>query len=633
MLTILRKHATSWMLKGLLLLVAVTFISWGGYSFFRKEKYNYAAKVDGIPIHVRDYQETLQGVLKRYRDAMGPAFTDKMIEELRIKENVLEELISRALILQEGKRLGLHISDGELRMAIESIPTFQLNGQFDSHLYERFLRLNRMVAEDFEQMQRENLIYNKVVNLIRLNGAKVSEQETLETYLFENEKINLHFIKIAPGAFRGQVSANEIEIKDYYQKQQEEFRIPTYLQIQYIAFRPSDYEPKVQVSPDEIKRYYDQRKESFKIPKKIRVREILIKVDPQDSPERIEEKRKKAEEILGRAKKTKDFASLAKQVSESGTASKGGDLGWLQKGNIDEPLETVLFSLKAGTLTDVLRVGEGFYIFKAEEVTEEKQKTFEEVKDQIHQGLKKEKAKAEASRRADDAFYSLFRSREIEKFAREKDVPIKTTGFFKEGDEIPELGKDPSFYSSAFSLKTGEISSVISIPPNFYILKLVDKKESRIPSLEEVKEEVIRMVAGKKADEKARQTADEILNKIKTGMGMSKAIEGKSYSVDETGFFLRSGGVIPKIGPAGEFMTSLASLTEQKPLPKELFHTKEGYFVVRLLASEPADRNKFESVKKNLEKRLTYQKQEEFFRNWLQHLRAKAKVEINKDVL
>ena len=621
------------MLKGLLLMVAVTFISWGVYSFFRKEKYNYAAKVDGVPIHVRDYQETLQGVLKRYRNAMGPAFTDKMIEELRIKENVLEELISRALILQEGKRLGLHISDGELRMAIESTPTFQLNGQFDSRLYERFLRLNRMVAEDFEQMQRENLIYNKVVNLIRLNGAKVSEQETLEAYLFENEKINLHFIKIAPGAFRGQVSANEIEIKDYYQKQQEEFKIPAYLQIQYLAFRPSDYESKIQISPDEIKRYYDQRKDSFKIPKKVRVREILIKVDPQDSPERIEEKRKKAEEILGRVKKTKDFASLAKQVSESGTASKGGDLGWLQKGNIGEPLETVLFSLKAGTFTDVLRVGEGFYIFKAEEVTEEKQKTFEEVKDQIHQSLKKEKSKAEASRRADDAFYSLFRSREIEKFAREKDVPIKTTSLFKEGDEVPELGKDPSFHSSAFSLKTGEISSVVNIPPNFYILKLVDKKESRIPPLEEVKDEVIRKVAGKKADERARQAAEEILNQMKTGKGMSKAIEGKSYSVDETGFFLRAGGVIPKIGPAGEWMASLASLTEKKPLPKEPFRTKEGYFVVRLLASEPADRNKFESVKKNLEKRMVYQKQEEFFRNWLQHLRAKANVEIHKDVL
>jgi len=633
MLTILRKHATSWMLKGLLLLVAVTFISWGGYSFFREKKHDYAAMVNGIPVHVRDYQETLQGVLKRYRDAMGPAFTDKMIEELRIRENVLEELVSRVLILQEGKRLGLHVSDSELRMAIESIPSFQFNGQFDSRLYERFLSLNRMATEDFERMQRENLLYSKVVSLIRLNGGKVSEEEMLETYLFENEKINLQFVKISPETFRGQVNANEVEMKDYYQKQQEEFRIPTYVQIQYLAFRPADYESKIQTSPDDIKRYYDQRKESFKIPKKVRAREILIKVDPQDSPEKIGEKQKKAEDILGKAKKTKDFASLAKQVSESGTASKGGDLGWIQRGNIEESLERALFSLKAGDLSDLLKGGQGFYILKAEEVTEEKQKTLEEVKDQILQSLKKEKAKAEASRKADDAFYSLFRSREVEKFAREKEVSIKTTGFFKEGDEVPELGKDPSFHSSAFSLKTGEISSVINIPPNFYILKLVDKKDSRVPPLEEVKEEVIRKVAGKKAEEKARQTAEEILNQMKTGKEFRKAIEGKSYTIEATGFFGRAGGVIPKIGPAGEWMASLASLTEQKPLPKEPFRTKEGYFVVRLLASEPADRNKFESVKKNLEKRLIYQKQEEFYRNWLQHLRAKASVEINKDVL
>jgi len=633
MLTILRKHATSWMLKGLLLLVAVTFISWGGYSFFREKKHDYAARVNGASIHIKDYQETLQEVIKRYREAMGPALTDKMIEDLRLRENVLEELISRTLILQEGERLGLQPSDEELRIAIESIPSFQISGQFDSRLYERFLRLNRLTAEEFERMQRENLMYNKVVTLIRLNGGKVSEQEILETYLFENEKVNLLFIKIAPETFRGQVSVNEIEIKDYYQTQQEEFRIPTYLQIQYLVFRPSDIEPKIQISPDEIKRYYDQRKDGFKIPPKVRAREILIKVDPQDSPEKIGEKKKKAEEILAKAKKTTDFAALAKQVSEAATAPKGGDLGWIQHGQIDQFLEKPLFSLKAGNLSEVLRGQQGFYIFKAEEVIEERQKPLEEVKDQIHQILKKEKAKAEASRRADDAFYALFRSREIEKYARDKEIPIKTTGFFKEGDEIPEIGRDPSFQSSAFSLKTGEISSVVAIPPNFYILKLVDKKESRIPPLEEVKEEVIRKVSGKKMEEKARQTAEEILNQLKAGGEMRKTVEGKNYSIEETGLFVRAGGVIPKIGPVGEWMASLASLTEKKPLPKEPLKTKEGYFIVRLLASEPANQKNFESIKKNLEKRLIYQKQEEFFRNWLQHLRTKAKVEINKDVL
>jgi hypothetical protein len=98
-----------------------------------------------------------------------------------------------------------------------------------------------------------------------------------------------------------------------------------------------------------------------------------------------------------------------------------------------------------------------------------------------------------------------FRSRDLEGFAREKDIPIKSTGFFKEGDEIPEIGKNPVFHSSASSLKVGEISPVVTLPPNFYILKLLDKKDSRIPPLEEVKEGVRKKVIEMKCEEKARQ--------------------------------------------------------------------------------------------------------------------------------
>ena len=183
-----------------------------------------------------------------------------MIEELRLKDKILDDLISKILILQEAKRLGLSIPDEELREAIESVPAFQVNGQFDRRNYERFLRLNRMSPEEFEQSQREGLLLSKVVSLIRMNSGKVSDEEVLETYLFENERINLAFLKIVPDSFKGQVNANEMEIKDYYQKHQEEFRIPAFVQIQYLLFRPSDFERKVQVSPDEVKRYYDLKK-------------------------------------------------------------------------------------------------------------------------------------------------------------------------------------------------------------------------------------------------------------------------------------------------------------------------------------------------------------------------------------
>jgi len=633
MLRVLREHASSWMLKGILILVAVTFISWGGYSFFREKKMTYVAKVNDTTIDWREYNDAFQNAVKQYRDTLGPSFSEKMIEELGLKDKILDGLIDKILILQEAKRLGFSIPDDELRAGIESIPAFQINGQFDRRNYERFLRVNRMTPDEFEQSQRENLLISKAVSLIKTNEGKVSDEEVLDTYLFENERINLTFLKIAPDSFKSQVNANDIEMKDYYEKHREEFRIPAFVQIQYLFFRPSDFESKIQVSPDEVKRYYDQRKNTFKIPQQIRVRNILVKAGAQESPDQLEAKKKKAEEILEKARKTKDFGSLAKQYSEGQNASKGGDLGWVQKGMLGEPMESILFPMKAGELSGVLSGREGFLIFKIEEVKEEKQKSFEEVKNQILETLKKEKAKAEASRKADDAFYSLFRSRDLEGYAREKGVPIKTTGLFKEGDEVPDFGKNPLFYSSAFSLKVGEISPVVDIPPNYYVLKQVNKKDSRVPPLDEVKEEVKRKVIEIKSEAQARQVAEEFLNQIRTGKNMREGAREKGYPLAETGFFTRTAGVVPKIGPAREFMGILASLTEKNPVPKEVIRTKDGYFVVTLSGHEPADQSKFQSVKKTLEKRLSYQKQEETFQNWLGQLRSKTKIDINKDAL
>jgi len=633
MLRILREHASSWMLKGILVLVAVSFISWGGYSYFREKKVTYAAQVNGVTIGAREYYDALQTEIKQYREALGPSFSEKMVEELHLKDKTLDGLIDKILIIQEAKRLVLSVSDEELREAIESIPAFQENGQFDNRRYEWFLRSNRMTPEEFEQSQRENLLISKVVSLIKLNEGKVSDEEVLDTYLFENERINLVFLKIVPDSLKSQVNANEVEIKDYYQKHQEEFRIPTLVQAQYLLFRPSDFERKVQISLDEAKRFYDSRKDTFKIPKQVRIRDILVKLEPQDTPDKIEAKKKKAEEILEKAKKTKDFASLAKQYSEAENASKGGDLGWIQKEMLGEQLESILFKMKAGDLSGVLAARDGFHIFKVEEVKEEKLKPFDAVKDQILLSLEKEKAKAEASRKADDAFYSLFRSRDLEGYSKEKDIPIKTTGLFKEGDEIPDIGKNPLFYSSASSLRLGEISPVVNIPPNFYILKLLSKKDSRVPPLNEVKEEVTRRVVEIKAEEKARQVAEELLNQIRMGKNIREVAREKGYPAEETGFFTRAAGVVPKIGPAREWMGILASLTDKNPVPKEIIHTNDGYFVVRLSGYEPADQSKFQSVKKNLEKQLSSRKQQEALQNWLDQLRSKAKIDKNKDIL
>ena len=633
MLKILREHATSWLLKGILILVAVTFVSWGGSYLLREKKLTYAAKVNGTVIDLREYSDAYQNMLKQYRDALGPAFSEKMIADLKLKEKLLDDFVNRILIVKEAGKLGLTVNDEELRGMIQAVPSFQVNGQFDPRIYERFLRSNRMSAEEFEQMQRERVLMTRVINLIRQNAVKVSEQEVWDTFLFENERINLTFIKVSPETFKNQITTNDIETKDYYSKNQEEFRTPTLVQIQYLAFRPSDFEGRVQVSPEEIKRTYEAQKDRFKTPKQVKAREILIKANPQGPSQEMEEKKKKAEEILEKAKKATDFAALAKQVSESNTASKGGELGWVQQGMLDQPSETALFSLKAGETSGLVLRPAGFSIFRVEEVREEKERSLDEVTGEIVRALKREKARSEASRKAEDAFYSLFRSRDLETYAREKDAPIKTTGFFKEDEEVPEIGRDPNFYSSAFSLKLGDISPVVTVGQNFYILKLVNKKESRIPPLEEVKQEVTRKVVERKSEEKARQVAEDLLKQLQGGKEIKEVVRAGGLSLEETGLFTRTAGVIPKIGPVKDSGSILSPLTEKNPLLKEVLQTKDGYFVARLLTVVPADQNRFPEVKKNLTQRLASQKQEEFFQNWLSQLKSKAKIDINQDVL
>lgn len=634
MLRILREHAQSWMLKAILILVALSFILFfGGYAYFREKKETYVAKVNRTTIEWREYDQTVQNTIKQYREAFGPSFSEKMFEELHLKEQILDGLINKILLLQEAKSLGLSVSDEELRDAIEANPGFQENGQFDNRKFQWLLRSNHISQEEYEQSQRQDLLISKLVNIIKLNEGQVSEDEVLDTYLFENERLNLAFLKISPDSLKNQVTPNEVEIKDYFQKHQEEFRIPTLVQVQYLLFRPSDFEKKIQVSSDEAKRLYDSRKDAFKIPKQVRVSDILIKVGPQDTPDKIQVKKKKAEEILEKAGKTKDFGGLAKQYSEGESRSRGGDLGWIQRGALGEQIEPILFDMKPGDLSRVLTAKDGFHIFKVMEVREEKLKPFDTVKGQILLALEKEKAKAEASQKADEAFYALFKSRDLETYSKDKGIPIKTTGFFKQGEEIPEVGKNPLFSSSAFSLRVGEISPVVDVAPNFYILKLVNKKESRLPPLNEVKEEVIRRVTEAKTEEKARQISEQLLNQMRAGKHLREIAKEKGYSLEETGFFTRTAAVVPKIGPSKEWIGTLASLTDKNSVPKEVIHTKDGYFVVTLSGYEPADQSKFQSVKKNIEKRLSYQKQEEALQNWIDQLRSKAKIEKNPELL
>lgn len=130
----------------------------------------------------------------------------------------------------------------------------------------------------------------------------------------------------------------------------------------------------IKVEPQEIEGYYNQFKDSFQEPSQWHIREIIVSTMDQ------------AKQVLIEALKGADFANLASQHSKSESAAKGGDLGFITKAKFPQ-LEAVLYSLEAGSISNVIKGPDGFYIVKLEEKKGGKERTLSEVWDDIKEGL------------------------------------------------------------------------------------------------------------------------------------------------------------------------------------------------------------------------------------------------------
>ncbi len=146
------------------------------------------------------------------------------------------------------------------------------------------------------------------------------------------------------------------------------------------AFLSEILSGKDEVSEEEVRRYYDEHKEEFYLKERIRVRHIVVKT--------LEE----ALRIKKRLQEGEDFAELARRYSISPSAKRGGDLGYIQRGQVGREFEEAAFSLKRpGEISDIVKTTFGYHIIRLEDRKPPRQLSFEEVKDEIRQRLREEK--------------------------------------------------------------------------------------------------------------------------------------------------------------------------------------------------------------------------------------------------
>jgi peptidyl-prolyl cis-trans isomerase C len=149
------------------------------------------------------------------------------------------------------------------------------------------------------------------------------------------------------------------------------------------------------VTEEEAKQYYDENPKRFNMPERIRVSHILVQyhlTDPNVDPNEAKAKAKaKAQNLLQQIKDGADFAELAKANSDCPSAPKGGDLGYIAKGDTTPQFEKAAFGLKVGQISDVVETEYGCHIIKVTDHQDARIIPFEQAKDGIIEQLTEKK--------------------------------------------------------------------------------------------------------------------------------------------------------------------------------------------------------------------------------------------------
>ena len=234
-----------------------------------------------------------------------------------------------------------------------------------------------------------------------------------------------------------------------------------------------------------------------------------------------------------------------------------------------------------------------------------------------------EKGTAEAQRRAEDLLKQLKGGAKLEDLAKKySDDP----GSAKQGGSLGWIGKGqtvPEFEKTAFSLPKGQISDLVKSSYGFHIIRVDDKQDAHMKTLDEVKGEIEPILKHQKGQQVAQKQGEALLKDARATT-LEAAAAKMGIPVITSDFFGRK-DMLPGLGPANQFMDAVFAATEKSP--PDVAPASQGIVVFQLLGVKPASTPTFEEIRSKVEEEFKNERSSVLLSQKLQELSDRAKSE------
>ncbi|PIQ14269.1 MAG: peptidylprolyl isomerase [Hydrogenophilales bacterium CG_4_9_14_3_um_filter_59_35] len=618
MLEIIRDRAQGLIVKIILGLITIPFALWGVDSYIRGgDKADIVAQVDGQNISGQEFSRALKEQQGRMRGAMGERFDPAILDRPEVRQSVLDELVQQRLLAMEANRVGFKLPDTLLASIIADIPEFQQDGKFSQSRYESMTRAQDMTPAVFESRLRQNLVIQQLFEGLSHGVAVPHASEEMVVRLAEQQR-EISQAMLVPEQYMIQLKVDPPAVKAYYDKHREEFLVPEQVRLDYVVLSADEMQQQMAVSEEEVKKYYDEHSAQYHEPEQRRASHILIA------------ERSQAEQMLKEIKQNPTkFEEIAKQHSKDpGSAAKGGDLGFFARGAMVKPFEDAAFGMKDGEISALVQSNFGFHIIKLTAIRGGGARGFDEVRGEIAQELKKQKAVKKFAELAETFSNTVYEQPDsLKPVADALKLKIQSSPWIsKKGGGMTPLNH-PKLLQTVFSedaLKLKRNTEAVEVAPNTLVAaRVAEYKAASYKPFEELNTELAKRLLREQGNAMAVKQGKDALASLQKGDAVADLKWGATILISRENASSMGRDVLNQI-----FRTDAGKL----PAYTGIENAKGGYTLIKVSkVVEPGaiDPAKKKSYANPLRQALA----QEYSSAYLASLKQKADISIRKEKL